>query len=56
LNKIENGYSLNNRNVSLFKMFHVIWAIIFIIKLYKSLRMLQIYSNRMTNLIQKESI
>jgi len=33
LNKIENGYSLNNRNVSIFKMFHLI---IFIIKLYKS--------------------
>jgi len=30
------GYSLNNRNVSIFKMFHLIWAIIFIIKLYKS--------------------
>jgi len=31
LNKIENGYSLNNRNVSIFKMCYLIWAIIFII-------------------------
>jgi len=29
----ENGYSLNNRNVSAFKMFHLIRAILFIIKL-----------------------
>jgi len=36
LNKIENGYRLNNRNVYIFNMFHLIWAIVFIIKLYKS--------------------
>jgi len=33
LNKIEIGYSLNNRNVSVFKMFHLIWPIIFFIEL-----------------------
>jgi len=35
LNKIENGYRLNNRNI-FDSMFHIIWAILFIIKLYKS--------------------
>jgi len=33
VNSLINNY---NRNVSVFKMFHLIWAIIFIIKLYKS--------------------
>jgi len=31
LNKIENDYGSNNRNVSTFKMFHLIRALIFII-------------------------
>jgi len=36
LNKIENGFILKNQNVFIFKMFHLIWAIILTIKLYKS--------------------